>query len=108
MKKETIISALKQYRIEIQLGGKHRSQSEITKILNKIDIYEDYLNNNSATIDWLKENATVISKAVTSARDSMRRLGEDNCDEYKDLNKLVSFYKAFYNKQTIDSIYMEI
>lgn len=110
MYEETILNALKQYDIYIELINRTNNNGYI----NRIKECEKYIKQgNEVTADWLRENHTVLSKAVTYAHNLIhtnyiKSDVEYSSKEHKELNICRSFFNAYYDEMGIDSDYMNI
>ena len=113
MLNNTILNALRSYRIHIQSDNSLYSKTQIDEILSRIESCEQYLiDGKEVDGAWLKEHYSVLSKSVNCAHNLVER----NCDEssnniteeHRDLNKLILFYKEFYRQKGFDPEYMSI
>lgn len=110
MYENTILNALKQYHIHIGTNGLNPNIS----FLNRIKVCEEYIEQgNAVTTVWMKENHTVVSKAVNYAHNFIHRnyIESDSeylSEEHRELNLCVRFFIDYYEKLGIDSKYMDI
>lgn len=108
MLSQTILNALNEYKIFIQIQPGMRTQKGIDLTLQKIKCYEEYISaGNEINISWLHSNYEVISKAVKHMHDLIHQADEMD-DAHRELNQLMRLYTDFYTKNGIDIIYMSI
>ena len=114
MYENTILNSLRQYHIHIQSEKGLNNIKQDNSLLNRIIACEEYIEQgNEVTTNWLKENHTVVSKAVKYAHDFIHQNyiesdSEDSSTEHKELNLCERFFTGFYEKLGVDSKYMDI
>lgn len=114
MYEKTILNALKQYHIHIQTNSELNNITPNSELTNHIKTCEEYIEQgNEVTTRWMKDNHTVVSKAIKYAHDFIHRNyiksdSEYSSDEHKELNLCVRLFTEFYEKSGIDSEYMNI
>lgn len=114
MYEKTILNALKQYNIHIQTQNGMNNINQDNGRLKLIKTCEEYISEgNEVTASWLKENHTVVSKAVKYAHDFVHHNYTKSDNEYldnehKELNLCVSFFIEYYEQSGIDRRYMDI
>ena len=114
MYENTILNSLMQYHIHIQTEKGLSNIKQDNSFLNRIRACKEYIEQgNEVTTNWLKENHTVVSKAVKYAHDYIHQNyieidSEYSSTEHKELNLCVRFFKEFYEKLDVDSKYMNI
>ncbi|MBR3843997.1 MAG: hypothetical protein IKM39_00645 [Clostridia bacterium] len=114
MYEKTILNALINYHTYIQTENGSNDIGTNSNFINHIKSCEEYIQQgNEVTTLWMKENHSVVSKAVKYAHDFIHRNYIKSDDEYsslehKELNRCVSIFTDFYKKAGIDSNYMDI
>lgn len=107
MVEKTLVDALTIYKIHIQMGN-NMNIVEVNRIIRNIDLCEKYLSEGNRITDaWMKDNYSVLSKAVKCAYDLYQRnkgVGFDDKikDESVDLNKCMTYYRLFYKELGFD------
>lgn len=107
MVEKTLVDALTIYKIHIQMGN-NMNIVEVNRIIRNIDLCEKYLSEGNRITDaWMKDNYSVLSKAVKCAYDLYQRnkgVGFDDKikDESVDLNKCMTYYRRFYKELGFD------
>ena len=98
----TLLNALNTYKIFVQMESTHIPKETLEKIINHIETYEDYINNGGEISDsWLKDNHTILSKAVKCTHRHLKVTSAD-CPELEQLNKFMVYYRIFYSRCGFD------
>lgn len=114
MYEKTILNAIKRYHIHIQTqNGMNNTKQDNDRLKLIKNCEEHILQGNEVTTSWLKENHTVVSKAVKYAHDFIHQnyIKSDKeylSEEHKELNLCLCFFTDFYEKLGVDCKYMDI
>lgn len=96
--KKSLLGALIIYKTFARMESARISNDELNNILKSIEPYEDYLNHDGEINDyWLKDNCTILSKAVKCAHHHLKETSP-NSPDLQQLNKFMVYYRVFYNQ----------
>ena len=100
--REPLLNVLSIYKIFVQMDSVPNLNGRIEKTIKQIESCEEHIKQGKDINDsWLKENHSILARAVKVAYKHLILTSSDN-QNLKYINKFMIYYREFYRQNGID------